>query len=697
MSSQPSHVSCPPTPLDRAKAPTLRLAYPFCESDDDRYEYSPLQEGEIRLIKMISCPSINGTETFYNPQDAPRGESREQYDTSEMHVMISHMPLREVRDDYTAISYCWGAFNDPKTIFIHHPAPDCKTQNLSITKSLYQALQRATHACTHGVETDQDVRLSWLFWADAICIKQSWEDFDEEGSAIWACEKAAQVLMMGEIYQGAASVLIDLGNDTDDSHLIKDIFWKLNNAAKSASAEGWLMKPKTIIDDELSRLGLSPYGDPSWSAWVGFLARPWFRRVWIVQEYLVASSGAFLLGSKGESLPYLALPAITFLTRNIGFPRTNRTTALKHVNIDSEFALRKLCLWKGDRIRGTQPSLLEGLRDNRARKATDLRDKAYSLLGICAVPRDHPDLRVDYSLKADTWLVFQRFTKWILCNYKNPIEVLYDCGGSSVKKPTWCPEWRSEPETRMLKQFRDNKGLYKAGGISHCELRFDTSLNACRCDGLVVDEIVYLGPLWDGVIAHCYAWEQQTRNQLFKLHSQITGPSPSVRVESSPPSAALAARYVDKNLLEQAYIRTLLGDNLPGSDNTSTCFRKAYDAREMYQLVEDEGEGYVFPKVVKGLDDIPPGSRMLSSFYHQLLSTARGRRLCVMRSGRLALCPARSKKSDVVVILLGAVMPFVMRRNFEYYNMLGGAYIDGIMYGEGLSDSASQVQEVTIV
>lgn len=697
MPNKPTHSSYPPTPRCPTQAPVSQLAYPFCESDDGSYEYSPLKAGEIKLIRMISCPSINGQETFYSPQGVPRGQSWEQYDTSEMHIMISHMPLHEMRDDYTAISYCWGDVNDRKTVFVHHPGPDGETQTLSITKSLYQALQRVSHACTHGVEIDQDLRLSWLFWADAICIKQSWEDFDEEGSAIWLGEKAAQVLMMGEIYQGAASVLIDLGDDSDDSHLIKDIFKKLNKAAIVANAEGWLEKTRTITEGELSRLGLPPFGDPSWKAWTGFLARPWFRRVWIVQEYVLANSGAFLFGSKGESLPYLTLPATTFLTRNIAITRTDRMASFCSVAVGSEFALRKLCMWKGERIRGTQPSLLEGLRDNRARKATDLRDKAYSLLGICAVPRDHVDLRVDYSFKTDTWSVFQRYTKWILCNYKNPIEVLYSCGGSSLKKPTWCPDWRSEPETRILRQFRDNKDLYKAGGTTRSEIRFDPSLSACRCNGLAVDELAYLGPIWDGKLAHCYAWEQQTRNQLFKLHRQIAESSSSARTGYSLSNAALSTRYADESLLEQGYIRTLLGDNLPGSENTSTCFREAYDAREIYQLIEDEGEGYVFPKVVKGLETIPTGSRMFSSFYHQLSSTARGRRLCVMRSGRLALCPARSKISDVVVILLGSVMPFVMRRSFEYFDMLGGAYVDGIMYGEGLSDFASQIQEVIIV
>ena len=361
------------------------------------------------------------------------------------------------------------------------------------------------------------------------------------------------------------------------------------------------------------------------------------------------------------------------------------------------FALTKLCIWKINKTQlGTKPPLLAGLRDNRRRKATDLRDKAYSLLLTCAVPRDHPDLRIDYSFNTDPWSVFQRFTKWILCNDKDPIKVLYDCGESSLKRPTWCPDWRSEPEAPEKRRIRDGTALYKAGGTSRCELRSDPSLNACKCDGLVVDEVGYLGPMCDGNLADFYAWEQQARKWLFKLQGPILEPSAPGGDNSA--STALASRYIDANLIEQAHIRTLTGDDLPGTKNTSTCFRKAYDARKMYQMVLEEYQGYPFSEAINNTVDIPVGTRVSpASYYYRIVNTAGGRRLCIMRSGSLALCPARSKTSDAVVILLGSALPFVMRSNLSFYHLLGGAYVDGIMYGEALSYSALQIHDVIIV
>ena len=192
--------------------------------------------------------------------------------------------------------------------------------------------------------------------------------------------------------------------------------------------------------------------------------------------------------------------------------------------------------------------------------------------------------------------------------------MLYDCGGSSLKKPTRCPNCWSEPKAWKITQFRDGKKLYKTGGTRHCELRFDSFLNPCKCDGLVVDEVGYLGPVYDGESGDFYAWEQQTRKWLFKLQSPT--PEPSAHVGANWPSTALTSKYIDANLLEHAYIRTLTGDNLPRSENTSTCCRKAYDAHKIHQRVLDEGKGYFVSKAVNDSDILPPGSRGMPSPYY---------------------------------------------------------------------------------
>ncbi|KAH4350890.1 hypothetical protein HBH98_038780 [Parastagonospora nodorum] len=90
---------------------------------------------------------------------------------------------------YEAVSYAWGSSAKSQYISLD-------SRKLAITESLFTALQRFRSA--------QSAR---VLWADAVCIDQAND-----------IERSSQVNMMGEIYRGAASVLVWLGHE-EDSHV----------------------------------------------------------------------------------------------------------------------------------------------------------------------------------------------------------------------------------------------------------------------------------------------------------------------------------------------------------------------------------------------------------------------------------------------------------------------------------------------
>jgi hypothetical protein len=73
------------------------------------------------------------------------------------------------------------------------------------------------------------------------------------------------------------------------------------------------------------------------------------------------------------------------------------------------------------------------------------------------------------------------------------------------------------------------------------------------------------------------------------------------------------------------------------------------------------------------------------------------RRFFVTKSGKFGMGPWNMKKNDIVAVLFGGKMPFVLRRCAaprgnrklpddeprEYYKVIGEAYVDGLMYYEG--------------
>jgi hypothetical protein len=73
---------------------------------------------------------------------------------------------------------------------------------------------------------------------------------------------------------------------------------------------------------------------------------------------------------------------------------------------------------------------------------------------------------------------------------------------------------------------------------------------------------------------------------------------------------------------------------------------------------------------------------------------ALSRRFSITKKGHFGLAPKAAKKGDKVVVLLGADVPFIMRKVDETFQVVGEAYIDGIMHGEAVKQVHLGMNEV---
>ena len=149
---------------------------------------------------------------------------------------IEKADLNSVAAQYEALSYCWGSDEQPKhTIWINgHP--------FVVLSNLYAALKQLCKPTS-----------TRILWLDAICINQ----VGDEGRV----EKNTQIPLMSRIYHQATSVIVWLGTAEHDSNEILDIITQQNVEA---------MQIRKFATD-FGRL----------------LKRPWFRRTWIVQEFVL--------------------------------------------------------------------------------------------------------------------------------------------------------------------------------------------------------------------------------------------------------------------------------------------------------------------------------------------------------------------------------------------------------------------------
>ncbi|KAG9197502.1 hypothetical protein G6514_001496 [Epicoccum nigrum] len=216
------------------------------------YAYEPLDKGEIRLLKLYPKPRfgpISGT-LLHVPLVKPtyrQGPAGSAY--------LEHLY------PYDAISYSWGTnTSTPFSLVID------QKYIVRVTAHLHYILEKI-------VQPDRHV----LFWIDAICINQA--DRDSE-------EKSQQIGLMPDVYRFAKRVQIHLGPETDDSPFAIEF---IEHVAEYAE----------FLDESLNRrnseayalaleMGFHPPANNhrTWDALRAFWARPWFRRIWVAQEFI---------------------------------------------------------------------------------------------------------------------------------------------------------------------------------------------------------------------------------------------------------------------------------------------------------------------------------------------------------------------------------------------------------------------------
>ncbi|QSZ34409.1 hypothetical protein DSL72_006001 [Monilinia vaccinii-corymbosi] len=147
----------------------------------------------------------------------------------------SHLDIVSLESSpvYEALSYVWGSPKPPKTI-------NLGGRLISITPNLDNALRNL-----------RDSNSPRTLWVDALCINQ--DDLDE---------RAAQVALMRRVYSDATTVLIWLGPEADGS--------------------------------EEAMRSIERFDKGYWRTYdfqtqfMEILFRPWFTRIWTVQEFVMA-------------------------------------------------------------------------------------------------------------------------------------------------------------------------------------------------------------------------------------------------------------------------------------------------------------------------------------------------------------------------------------------------------------------------
>lgn len=297
----------------------------------EQYYYTPLpQPNSIRLIKLQLNPERGG------------------FACSLEIANLSCPP------EYIALSYVWGDRLETVPII-------CDGKSVQVTLNLRDALRNLGAGLTY-------------IWADALCINQ--EDI---------LERNQQVKIMSDIYSKAAVVIVWLGLDEagDAAPIFDDIKALVDGLATLHAIGAAFQHFDAETGDLHSVLG---DGQPVVSALPGalvdpneqersrltrFFRLPWFSRVWVIQEVGLATYPCLMWGGLVMDWHLVGLTAM-FLVRHCRLLLERLGIVVEVKRVYDLYTIHSPYI--------PLATFLHVLQRTRGFMATDPRDKVFSLL-----------------------------------------------------------------------------------------------------------------------------------------------------------------------------------------------------------------------------------------------------------------------------------------------------------------------------
>ncbi|KAE9375137.1 HET-domain-containing protein [Stipitochalara longipes BDJ] len=592
--------------------------------------------------------------------------------------------------DYAALSYVWGDPSHTSSIILND-------REIQVSTNLEIALR----ALSSRGEFQQRYKL----WVDAICINQ--KDF---------LERSRQIGKMAMIYSDARAVIAWLGEEGERSGDAIKLIRYLDYVSQDGFGKGL----EGILREDPGYLGTGV-----WMALHELMDRPYWYRLWVIQEVVLGASCLVLqCGNsridwpsfcRGICLLFDDLWTVkdALLDREGSIQSVGLQYKRPHIWTTVTLHLVNRDLWPLSRIadQGSQESMSFGrlLVLANASKAQDIRDKVYGLVGMM---RDDISQNIipDYRLPPSR--VYAAVAKTFITVYGNLEPIREGNPWGQTASPSWAADWTWDGRNRHSRMteaiwgpYWKAKGQppvvrsaipYHASGDRKMNISFSNADLFLTCRGFLLDEV-------DGLGAREYGYFDWLENTIDQPASETNA-------------------YGTFAALKEALWRALVKDRVAGGQKASARHSAilnlpsnfASAAAQWNRLGWDwlprQGGYYFrwsgfrvanrnFRLVGKPLDTyfeetVPDNASEYD--YTEVFScadrTAKCRRFMTTKKGYIGWAPDNMygndhnqvRKGDQIAIIFGCSTPICIRPMAGYFQVIGEAYIQGLMEGEAL-------------
>jgi hypothetical protein len=620
--------------------------------------YNALPPGSIRLLILSPGDASAELQCHLTPISLMSPESKPAAFTS-----------------YDALSYTWGEPVFPRRIL-------CRGSVIYITQNLFDALVQLR-------KPDKEHAL----WIDALCINQR----DNK-------EKSEQIPLMKYIYRYAKCVIIWLGPSdgfTDKALALVDRAAELlrqETGQHVPVAED--IRAERIDVERNRRRGFPPVDRAAeWEPLVSLFSRPWFSRVWVFQESRMASAAVVRIGAYERDWADFCAASSFFAYKSYSVVKGLARVLVRVVALCASSRV-------GSREAEIQPTPLMDLLESTLRfQATEPRDRVFALLGMAV---EEQEFQVNYEKSVKD--IYTDVSRYFLCHHTtkkdhHALRVL-----SSVKHypdspnddmPSWVHRWHAPiPETKQNRTTEAQpmftiSGLassakFHAGGDEYNgAIPSPADPYSISLKGFIFATIstnvnfLQMSPLsrprlWDMVL--------DIRSVCNDRHAAYpTG-------EEIDEALALTLTMADTLLFTaDAHAETYHAIDfqhfcLALYEQTVTILTSAGRIQECEDFRLGWGADYNKLKTLVGAHQKAP------RFSSDVQVACLGRELFGTQEGYIGIGDVTLQEGDLVCVLFGGKVPFILRPADGRYRFVGECYLHGIMLGEALEKGREKSQ-----
>ena len=586
------------------------VAYVLFRRTLRKFEYRKLEKDEIRLLVIKK-------DKFSNPV---------------IRCSIKYAELSQ-RPQYTALSYAWGPKTPTRTII-------CSGTEVQIGASLYTALRRLRLA-------SQD----YVIWADAICINQT----DNE-------EKSEQVAMMGRIYSLATRVIIWLGEQEEHEgerafNCLRDLHVYLSGRSASY-ASGGPAQPSVELLVGIQQMNFSVLKT--------LFDRPWFRRLWVVQEVVKSRESILMFGT--QSIPWTLLQRVISAIVAIG-GESHLSAQIGDISLHNIVSIIRTAYNQDSyQIReSSEFDLVTLLYELHLRECSDPRDKIYALLGLAW----SEGLIPDYHLTARE--VTHKFVDWCVTQDVS-LRFLFHAGISSHGPQHDFPSWFPQ----VSRSYRARLVIGQTARVNASKVSPSIEVRKSLLDGVSVraDILTLIGSRVD-IISKLTQSSVRFIEGIRSLHAEME----TVEDFAKLVIESLTLAHVKDEIEEDRYIQfcnALTVGQCKLAEESMDIVHRIIGHYKKYHTTRDPTDIFKAKAGEAGKDSTTRG--FIGGVLYRRCFT-------VTSEERFGVVPMLAQQGDWIVIFRGSTVPFVVRpREDGHFTLVGECYAVGVMNGEALEN-----------